>query len=396
MDAILNVTTTSKLPSHNSTNHSVDKATAVINTFMPWLLIVFGCICNVFIVLGMRTKNFRSLSTSVYMIVGAVNDLFALPIALVAHWLHVNHPESIHRGSGADFMCKFFQFYGWGQADVGIVVTTAMTADRAYVIMRPMTTKDLVKRAKIVIAVAISVVVVKDFHFWFSSGVVDVERKERLCDVFPPTEGYAEFYRYAWPWIHAMFLATCFVVMVTSNSIIIHHVRTNRQGQEITTNDNSNYDNNASGSNDDLGNTQASDQRLHRTGSTMTIHHPNSRKVTKQVTRMLLAESFTLILLTFPFSVHLIVTSGVDDLHSDPEKSQLDALVFSIVFYLLYANKCVNFLVYCMAGQRFRKAIVDEVLNVKRCRASRLNTGTGSLSSLRAERQRQAVEQNPG
>ncbi|KAK7484921.1 hypothetical protein BaRGS_00023841 [Batillaria attramentaria] len=386
-------------PGQPANDTAVERYTRVINTFVPWLLIILGCVFNVFVILGMRTKHFRSLSTSVYMISGAVNDLFGLPILLVPHWLYLNYPEAITRREGSDYLCKFFQFYGWGQADVGIIVTTAMTADRAYVIVRPLARADLMKRAKRMIIGVVSLVVVKDLHFLFSSRIVGLERKDRLCDVFPPSRTYEIFFQKAWPWIHASFLAACFVVMLASNSIVIHHVRMNRHGKQITSNHVSSDDADTStvsysqNPRPSLGNIWSSVKNSRRRSSaagvrstdshlqeaTMTVHSNNYGKITGQVTRMLLAESFTLILLTFPFSVHLIVTSTIEDLHTDPEKNRINALVFSIVFYMLYANKCVNFLVYCLAGQRFRQAIVKDVLQINRCRKSGSRNRSGSV-----------------
>ncbi|PVD36913.1 hypothetical protein C0Q70_03906 [Pomacea canaliculata] len=301
-----------------SGNSSIDAATKVINSFMPLVLIVFGSVFNAFIILGMRTKEFRDLSTSMYMTAGAVNDLLGLLIALTAHWLYVNFPETIVRGGRADILCRFFNFYGWGQADVGIVIITAMTADRAYGILRPMSISNPVWRAKVTIAVVIGVCVVKDFHFWFQSDLVDLGRNERMCDVFPQTVSYRVFYEEVWPWIHASFLAVCFVIMLTSNSIIIHQVRT-RAGTR-------------SGSIKKVSvRKEGSGQRGNnvpdpRDSNTMTIHTRNYDHYARHVTSMLLAESFTLILLTFPFSVQLVVSSQLN--LDTVEKQRTNAFVF--------------------------------------------------------------------
>lgn len=353
-------------------------ATMALNTFMPWLLIVIGSVCNFLVILGMRTRNFRSLSTSVYMMVGSVNDLMSLNILLVAHWLYVNFPESIARGDGADVMCKFFNFYGWVQADFGIMLMAAMTADRAHAIVRPMTTLDLVKLAKIVTAVCVVVVSVKDFHFSFTSVIVDKDRQDRVCDVQYLNDSYQDFYDDYWPWIDMIFDTLCFVVLAVSNLIIIRHLHKSRRGSQLQTRD------------DIPGSAPTA---LSRSPSTMTIHSQNNSNVTRQVTRMLLAESIIFILLSFPFSVHLMVSSQLR-LYNDTAKAKSNQLAFSVVFYLLYANKCVNFFVYCLAGKRFRQAIVAEVLCRFKCgtfqfgEARRRNLESDSTQRTRSQRQR--------
>lgn len=330
----------------SDSNTTMAEATAILNSFIPWLLVLIGGVSNLLVILGMRTKNFRSLSTSVYMLVGSLNDLMSLLTLLVAHWVSVNFPDKISRGAGSDVMCKVFNFYGWGQADFGIMLMAAMTADRAHAIVRPMTRLDLVKLAKIVTVVCVAVVAVKDFHFWFTSDIVAEDRNDRMCDVHYPNQSYHDFYDHYWPWIDMIFDMLCFVVMVVSNVVIIHHLHKSRRGGHLQTSD------------DIPG---SSSTTITRSPSTMTIHSKNYNNVTKQVTRMLLAESIIFILLSFPFSLNLMVSTQLHT-YDHPDRAQGNALVFSVVFYLLYANKCVNFFVYCLAGSRFRRAIVKEVL----------------------------------
>ncbi|XP_070207474.1 growth hormone secretagogue receptor type 1-like [Littorina saxatilis] len=331
-----------------------EEAVATLNWLMPWLLFLIGGVCNVLIIMGMRTRNFRSLSTSVFMTVVAFNDLISLLVLVCTHWIPLNFPTEALRNRGGDVLCKLFNFYGWGQADLGLTLISAMTADRAYVILRPMTSVDLVKRAKIVISVCVGVVVVKEFHFFFTSVMVAEGRLDRLCDVNYNVTGYYNFYVNYWPWIDTVFVTLCFVVMVISNTIIIRHVRKNRKGRQITIGED---------------NRGSSTSRLSRSESTMTVHGGDYEKVAQQVTRMLLAESLAFILLSYPFSLHLVVTSQTHDPRKETAEVQTNALAFSVVFYLLYANKCVDFLVYCLAGKRFRKAILTDVLCwIPRCK----------------------------
>ncbi|KAK7479257.1 hypothetical protein BaRGS_00029505 [Batillaria attramentaria] len=101
---------------------------------------------------------------------------------------------------------------------------------------------------------------------------------------------------------------------------------------------------------------------------------------------MLLAESFTLILLTFPFSVHLIVTLNHRGFaHGPREKQNQRSGLFHRVLHALRQTRCVNFLVYCLAGQRFRQAIVKDVLQINRCRKSGPEIGVDLCGTLKRQ-----------
>ncbi|ESO91443.1 hypothetical protein LOTGIDRAFT_105614, partial [Lottia gigantea] len=129
------------------------KIADIVNLYVPPILVLVGNVCNILAICVMRTQHFRYLSTSVYMIACALNDATSLIISLTAHWLYMNFPEIVVRSAYSHYMCKFFNFYGWGNCDYTIILTAAMTADRAFAIMKPLkaSTLNLVKRAKIVV-----------------------------------------------------------------------------------------------------------------------------------------------------------------------------------------------------------------------------------------------------
>lgn len=68
-----------------------------LDLYFPPFLIVSGVVCNVLVVLVMRSAYFRSLSTSFYMMANAVVDTFSLISLLTVDWLNVNYPSTIYR-----------------------------------------------------------------------------------------------------------------------------------------------------------------------------------------------------------------------------------------------------------------------------------------------------------
>jgi hypothetical protein len=59
-----------------------------------------------------------------------------------------------------------------------------------------------------------------------------------------------------------------------------------------------------------------------------------------------------LLLLTFPFSVQLFIFGYDPTVY----KSATTHFVFSLTFYMLYTNKCVNFFVYMITKTNYQKS----------------------------------------
>ncbi|KAL4221378.1 hypothetical protein ACF0H5_019636 [Mactra antiquata] len=309
-----------------STSESSDKKQLVsgyINLLVPPVLITIGVTCNLMIILTMRTKHFRKVSTSVYLKAGAFNDVLALLISLSAHWLYVNFPEVYVRTDSSHIMCKFFNFYGSGNNDFGILVTASMTAERAFVIVSPFGAARhcTTKRAwKIVVGIT-GFVILKDMHYLISSDIVPEGRNDRLCDVFPERfkQEYQVFYSDMWPWIHLSYVLICAVAILISNIVILHFVRRSTADK-----------------------------------------HSGGHKW-RHLLPMLIGESILIMILTFPFSMHLALLAirlrYDTDLYSDPKKAATENLVFNATFYMLYSHKCATFFMYCVTGSRFRDGL---------------------------------------
>ncbi|XP_045163656.2 uncharacterized protein LOC123527979 [Mercenaria mercenaria] len=310
-------------------------ASGFINLLVPPILITIGVTCNMMTILTMRTKYFRNVSTSVYLKAGAFNDVLALLISLSAHWLYVNFPEVYVRTDSSDLMCKFFNFYGSGNNDLGILIIAIMTAERAFVIGSPFGAVRVcsVKRAWKIMIGTIVFVILKECHFLISSDIVPAERTDRLCDVFPErrSDEYQVFYDDIWPWINLGYVLICGIAIMVSNCIILFYVRRSA-GDKF------------------------------KGGQTW-----------RHLVPMLIGESVLVIVLTFPFSLHLALLAirlkYDSTIYTDAEKAAAENLVFNMTFYMLYSNKCANFFMYCVTGSRFREglsvALIDFFCNKK-------------------------------
>lgn len=316
------------------TESTTESPPHVIDVVYPPILIAVGVTCNVLIILVMRTKQFCRQSTSVFMTTGAINDALGLVVSMTTHWLHVSFDRIYYRHDVSN-ICKFLDFYGWGNCDFGILITSTMTVDRALAMTFPLKVKTKsVKRARITVLVLTLIVVAKEFHFLIGSKMVPESRKERLCDVFPATDSYKFFWKDVWPWFHLSYLSVCFITIISSNIVLVFQIfksiKFEKTINRVTENNNS------------------------KGKEACKINHTSrTRNHLHAIAPMLIGESAVMLVLTFPFSVHLAISEYNPEFYR-----QLDtSLVFSVTFYMLYTNKCVTFFVYLVTGSKFRESL---------------------------------------
>lgn len=307
----------------------------VIDAVYPPILILVGVTCNILIILVMRTKQFCRQSTAVFMTTGAVNDALSLLISMTTHWLHVNFDGIYYQNEVKD-ICRFLDFYGWGNCDFGILITSTMTVDRALAMTFPLKVKTKsVKRARVSVVILLLIVVAKEFHFLIGSNMVQETRKERLCDVYPGTESYKYFWKEVWPWLHLAYLSLCFITIIVSNIVLVIQIIKSSKFEESIRKDSNSFD------------------RSHGKDHNKTSYVKRTRKQLHTIAPMLIGESVVMLILTFPFSVQLSVSEYNPEFYRAPEMS----LLFSVTFYLLYTNKCVTFFVYLVTGSKFRESL---------------------------------------
>jgi len=95
--------------------------------------------------------------------------------------------------------------------------------------------------------------------------------------------------------------------------------------------------------------------------------------ITSKVTYMLLAVSFTWLILSMPFALLALLARTDVLLDDQDEHSKARFRLFrTICFQLLYANHAVNFFLYCVTGRKFRRELGDMCVEVccSACRGS--------------------------
>jgi len=109
---------------------------------------------------------------------------------------------------------------------------------------------------------------------------------------------------------------------------------------------------------------------------------------TSRVTYMLLLVSATWLVLSAPFTLHYLIGGAlVDD--KSPRSIARFRLMRTVCFQLMYANHAVNFVLYCVAGRKFRHELRDMYLELccgscasgDRCSCGGLNVGGGHVTA---------------
>ncbi|XP_012944263.2 cysteinyl leukotriene receptor 1-like, partial [Aplysia californica] len=303
------------------------KITCTLDLYLPPFLLAVGVVCNLLVILVMCSKHFRKMSTSFYMATNAFTDGLSLLVALSGHFLFVNFPEIFSSVRHAHHMCAFFNILGWGSSDLGIMLTVAMTTERAIAVRFPLQAYKLCtpRRARFVVVGLVVFELVKLSHFMVSSEVVGAEVTSHLCDVDRDDPSFVLYAVDIWPWIHAAILAASYSLVIVGNVIIVINIR--KSGKECV----------ADGS-----------------GRKNTRKDSSSSSKNRQLSLMLVVDSCFLVVCTFPFAVIVILISKFNRL---PPSQGGKNLAYSVSFYLLYVNRCLNFFLYCVTGSRFRTAL---------------------------------------
>ena len=320
----LNMSSTTVSYDSNVTSSSFVKTFAyVLDLYLPPLIILVGSICNVLVIIVMRMKYFRQVSTSFYICLNAFVDNVSILIPFPAHWLYVNYPDVLRdTGRAADLMCKVFHFTGYFTSNLGIALTAAMTMERALAIKFPLRALHMctVEKAKYVSLTLVVFLSIMEVHYLIQSTFVPPTITAFMCEIRLETD-FLKVYVKIWPLIQQVFVVIAFILLIGSNVIIIRNVN----------------------------NTLLVSQPSMKGGPQELGMQRRSAR-TRQLTVMLLSDSLSIIICTLPLSLLGVIPTQFDD----PYASHL---VYAIAFYLVYLNRCVNFFLYCLSGERFRQAL---------------------------------------
>ncbi|XP_052279193.1 thyrotropin-releasing hormone receptor-like isoform X2 [Dreissena polymorpha] len=288
-------------------------------TAMLWGLphiITLGTIGNIFSFIVMLQREMRQTSTFFYLAVLAVADTIVLFVSAFKTWIRTATGfEMLHV---SDLSCKTFMFLTYFSLHLSAWLIVAVTIERFIVVWFPLkaTTICSTRRAKLTtLAVAGSLAILNCHLFWTAELVQDLKTGRTVCAMLQTNQF---LYKEVMPWLHfTIYCLLPFILLMTFNALIILSLIRHRQ--MIT--------------------------------SQMTRNDKRSRYNHRKLAITLLSVSFVWIATNIPSALYTVIP-----LHPTTAQQAASQFFIKILCYLfLYLNHAINFLLYCITGQAFRR-----------------------------------------
>ena len=269
-------------------------------------IVILGTIGNILSAVVMNRKSLRASTTSLYLTVLAVSDLFCLYIGLVPLWVQFTFSYWI--GNMPNIGCTTywsvlyfaFHFEAW--------VLVSVSLERFVAVWFPTRHKFLFTKSRAIIGLLILSIVFlgETLHFHFTYDTVD-------CHLI---KKYIQFTKYVYPWIE-MALASLlpFAIMAMTSFAIILKLMKNRKALETT-------------------------------------------KISS-MTGILITVNIAFFLTTVPICIYVIALRIMlaNGLVSE-DTFFLFVELWAWVNLVLYVNNASNFVLYCVTGRRFRAELL--------------------------------------
>ena len=232
--------------------------------------------------------------------------------------------ELLHVSSTACSLVTFLLIVVLNVAAWLIVLTTV---DRFVAVWLPLHAAAVCRRrrARLAVLALVGVVVAASVHLFWTTGLHrSAGRARPYCGPAPD----AHFMRHQFEYIKlASYSLAPFAIILGLNVAIVVRLRCGQAASILA------------GGGDHGGGTQQA-------------------AITSRVTYMLLAVSVTWLILTAPFTLQILIGDALLDV-ADPRSIARYRLVRTVCFQLMYTNHAVNFFLYCVAGRKFRRELVD-------------------------------------
>ncbi|KAI0220141.1 hypothetical protein LSAT2_028332 [Lamellibrachia satsuma] len=342
-----NTNVTSLQPRNAAVNYVELDIHHAIRLYYQVFVALSGIVANVLALVVTLSKRMRKHSTCFYMSAISGSDALTLVIAFL-WWLgrYVN--------TTSVWSCKLILFSFYYAIHLSVTLLVAMSAERFVAIRFPFWAHVHLTRRKsvqVIVGVAMAILALDVHNLFTRTMLVNATTGRKMC-LFSNSAtldmSYGFFHIYIWPWIDAsVYSFFPLTMLVVFNVLIIHSVR--QRAAEMK---------------------QLSDADTKPgTGTT-------SSGTEQQITTMLLSVTFAFIILTGPIAVTLILEKFWDP-PTEAHGSAIWRLWRTIVSNLMYTNHAINFLLYSLSGQKFRR----ELRRLLTCACSEPPEG-GSGSSM--------------
>lgn len=293
-------------------------------------ILVLGTIGNLLTLVIMLRSGMRRRSTGLYLCAVSVFDTLVLYSVCFRQWLSLVLDSDVLSHSNA--FCKTFNFLSYLSFDVAAWLLIVMTVERFLVVQFPLLSSKIatVKKAKTAIVVLILIMGALNIHFFWTVSVDE----NGFCKY---TDSTRSFHDNVWPWIDATvysFLPFILLLVVNILIILVHR------------------------------------RAIAVRKTTVRVHRSNERGTKFKLSTMLITVTMTFLFLSAPNVVLICIrhkyfnfSVKIDDLR-DVAVYRLVAMVTN---FCLYLNHAINFFLYCISGEKFRR----ELVNLFKCKTRR-------------------------
>ncbi len=291
--------------------------------FLVPVIVFAGTLGNGLEFYVLTRKEMRNTSVNLYLAVMSCADTIVLYFSAFKTWLRVvNGYEFLHAST---FTCKLTMFLFVFSLHVSAWCILLVTFDRFVIVWLPFKATSFCsyRRSRLMAVGMTSLAAIYNLHLFWTMHLQEISTRKQVikqCAPLPSDKFMNGPFNYLKLGTYSI---VPFALVMTMNAFIIWRICHPTRG------------------------VSSSHNRKLRSGGSFRDREDSPRQ---HVTAMLLLVSFTWLVLTLPFTVISLLPFTYPDMHSR-------ATVFlakTCCFVLLYLNHAVNFLLYCIAGRRFR------------------------------------------
>ena len=329
---------------------------------MPMFLLVVGSVGNVITITVLLRVKLRRVSSTVYLIALAINDLVVLYFGLLRQWIWKTHRVDFRPHLG----CGFHIWLVYTSVAYSSWILVALTTERVVSVKFPVYARNGLSRKSAVIVLSVLLVIIsgtnlhmifswKDSEYILISSTTNTTIPFLMCE-FTSDSSY-HVMKHIWPWVDLCLVSVVPLILLVLGNCIIGkslHVRTRSR--------------------------KISRSKLHQKDNTNSTGHQRS------ITKLLALLSVVFFVSTLPASVYLVTVSFFDPTES-PETVHKYALWWAIASMFMYANNAINFILYCVSGTNFRhelKTMLKELRQFCHERLSQICKSQKETHSLRS------------
>jgi hypothetical protein len=339
----------------NNTTAALDYVADFARDFevaMYFVRLLIGTVGNILCFTVMNQKNMSGNSASIYFAAIAVADTLFMYFGIVKSIIEYFDGPDI-TGSN-EWVCKIYHFLWYSAGDVALWLILAVTVDRYIAVALPFKARHMctAKRARIVIIVLAALAAGKNLNAFWAYGIEHIMRNGvqsvNMCGY--PSYFALYFRRHIRPWVTWVLVAAVPAMTIFVLNILILRKMEKTVYMRSSTNRES-----ASRIESPSQNETVNNGVVDNAGSELLQSSPPSsnQPSLRQMSVMLLAISAVFLILVLPCFTYSVVKR----VFFKRPRTGFFVLVDVVVQVLLYTNHAINFYLYCLTGNGFRRMV---------------------------------------